>query len=178
MAKINIDFQILPTYDPKTIIVVDTSNWEQIESKPSIIEILLPGEITPITHYFDKNKVNVFNSQNLGLLCATCEDRDVFIDLPDGIYQFTVKGSPEKFTLKRDFLKTDLTQLELDKVILSFDLQCNDFSSEILNKIKKINLYLEAAESNTRLGYYCEAQDLLFKAQKMISKLKGCKVCV
>lgn len=179
MAKINIDFQILPTYNPKTILVVDTSDWAHIEGKPSIIEILLPGEVKPVVQFFDKYKVNKFNSTNLGTHCETCSGKKVeHVNLPDGIYHFTVKGSPDKFSLTKQFIRTDNTRLDLDSFINSVNLNCNDFSKDIIDRIQKINFFIEAAESNTRMGNYCEAQETLFKAQKMISKLKGCNLCV
>lgn len=177
MKKINLDFQIVSTNDPKNIFVVDSSEWAQISSKPSIIEITLPGETEPIVHPFEKNKVNVFNSFNLNIHCTTCLEPD-FKDLPDGIYHITVKGSPDSFSLSKQFLKTDKTQLEIDKFISSMNLSCGDFSKESMDKIQKIFILLEAAESNTRLGKYCEAQELLFKVQKLTKKLNGCKLCV
>lgn len=175
--KINIDFQVIPTFDPKTILVVDTSNWAHITEKPSIIEITLPGESDVITHYFDKNKINILNSNNLYSTCHTCEEQPL-IDLPDGIYTITVKGSPDKFNLTRQYLKTDVTRLKVDTFISTLNLNCDNISSDLINRIQRINLFLEAAESNTRLGNFFEAQQLLFKAQKYTTKLKGCKTCV
>lgn len=176
MKHINIDFQILPTFDPKVILVVDSSEWLHIEDKPSIIEVILPGETKSIIHYFDKRKVNIFNSFNLGLSCPTCPSESELVELPDGIYHFTVKGSPDTFLKERQYLKTDKTRLELDEFILS--LSSNDPSNELIEKVNKINFILEAAESSTRVGDFCSAQELLFKAQKMIKKLKNCKSCV
>lgn len=178
MGVINVDFQVMPTQDPKYIVVVDTSNWEHIEHKPSIIEILLPGEQKPIVHYFDKGKVNVFNSYNLFLNCDSCYKGSELAELPDGIYHITVKGSPETFNKTRQFLKDDKTRLELDRYLSSVSLKCEDFNKESIERIEKINLFLQGAEANTRLGQYCEAQELLFKAQKMMEKLKKCRLCV
>lgn len=177
VTDINIDFQILQTNDPKVIVIVDTSDWGHIESKPSIIELTLPGEERKIVHYFEKHKVNVFNSVTLQQGCHTCPENS-YVDLPDGIYHVTVKGSPDTFNLTRQFLKTDKTQLEIDKFIVALDLNCSSFSNEIVDKIQKITILMEAAESNTRLGNYYEAQSLLFKVQKLVNKLKGCKACV
>lgn len=177
MSKIKLDFQVLTIFDPKLITVVDTSYWGEIEGKPSIIEITMPGESKPVVHYFDKFKFNILNSHNLGINCSTCSDI-VFSELPDGIYHITIKGSPDSFSITKQFLKTDSTRLKLDEFIVSTDLNCHEFSKELIERIQKINLFIEAAESNTRLGNYEEAQQLLFRAQKHISKLKGCKVCV
>ena len=116
--KTTIDFQVLETFDTRYLSVADYSDWGLAESRNAIIEITLPASDKPVTHYFDKKAINRFNSILLGLNCSGVEN----LDLPDGIYQFTVKGSPDSFNFKRDFLKTDLTQLDLDKFIVSFDI--------------------------------------------------------
>ena len=64
------------------------------------------------------------------------------------------------------------------KFISTLNLNDASPSQDVINKIQKINLFLEVAESNTRLGNFYEAQQLLFKAQAYTSKLKGCKSCV
>lgn len=171
MSKINIDFQILTTYDPKFVLVVDTSAWGSIDGFPSIIEVTLPGREDAIVHFFDKHKVNAFNSHNLMNNCFDCDPADN-IDLPDGIYTITVKGSPDKFYKTRYFLKTDRTRRELDEFIVSFNTKYELASQELLNKIQKINFYLEAAEANTRLGNFKEAQELLLRTKRSINKLK------
>lgn len=176
MSSIDIDFSILPLVDPYKIVVADTSDWGHIEDKPAIIEILMPGEENPITHYFDKRAVNIFNSYNLGLNCEGCGE-DLH-ELPDGIYHFTVKGSPDKYNRTRQFLRTFSTQVDFDEIVAGLDLTCNKIPKEIHELVGKIRLFLSSAESNTRLGNYCKAQESLFKAQKLIGKLKGCNSCV
>jgi hypothetical protein len=39
------------------------------------------------------------------------------LDLPDGIYDVTIKGSPDTFQKNRQYLRTTKTQLELDKLL-------------------------------------------------------------
>jgi hypothetical protein len=179
MSQINIDFQVLTNYNPKYLVVVDTSDWQNIKGKPSIIEITLPGFSDPIVHYFSQGQVNVFNSVNLGLNCKECgiKEQD-FNDLPDGIYQITVKGSPSNFQNTRYFLKNDSLRLKLDMAFMKFNLGCNEFDKTLLEKLQKIDFLIKAAESNVRLGHQCEAQELMFRAEKEINKLKNCKSCV
>lgn len=50
-------------------IVLDTSEWAHIENKPAIIEIILPGESKPITHYY-KKCCKYIKPVNLNLDCA------------------------------------------------------------------------------------------------------------
>lgn len=175
MENIDIDFEILKTHNPKSLLVVDTSRWGVVKDKPSIIEITLPGEEVPVVHYFGKERVNVYDSKLLGLTCGECEER---IDLPDGIYEVKVKASPDKFYQHRYFLKLDKYRLELDKAIASTDFSCGECVEDKIRRYQKLNLYFEAAESMTRLGKYDEAQEVFFKAQREIIKLTGCKTCV
>ena len=88
-----------------------------------------------------------------------------------------MKGSPDTFNLTKNFLKTDNTRASLDRYVASASLRCDCPIKEFIDKIQKINFFIEAADSNTRLGNFSEAQELLFKAQKMISKLEGCRTC-
>lgn len=172
---INIDFQIYDSKDPKKFIVLDTSNWGHIQEKPSIIEIILPGEVEPVVHYFNKNAVNIFNSTNLHLSCNDCNDSN--IDLPDGIYDITVKGSPDTFNSNLSYLRTTNTQLKLDKLYIKLSLECyksdNDISKQI-HKLNEIELLLKSAEANVRYGEDCIGQELLYKAQKLIDNNQKC----
>lgn len=179
MSQINIDFQVTSIFNPKYLIVVDTSDWQLIKGKTSIIEITLPGFKDPVTLYYGQNQVNSFNSIQLGLNCQGCEIKDENLhDLPDGIYKITVKGSPSKFQFTRKFLKTDNIRLELDKLFINLGLGCAIPNKECLDLIQRIDFFLKSAESNMREGNECEAQELLFKAEKEINKLKKCKSCV
>jgi hypothetical protein len=176
--KINIDFQVIDTRDPRVLMLADSSEWGQIEGQPAIIEIITPGESEPIVLNWDKKKINIFNSNNLLLTCPTgdCEPADL-IDLPDGVYEITLKGSPDTFNKTRKYLKTNLAQLELDKIYITLNLNCPETDTNILKTIQKIELLIKAAESNVRHDNMCEAQELFFKAQEMIEDIKGCSLC-
>lgn len=168
MQDIKIDFQVLDTYDPFTFSVADYSNWAHIVDKPAIIEITLPGCSDVVTHYFQKGSINIFNSLNLGLNCSDCGDE--LVELDDGIYELTLKGSPDSFNKTRKFLRTVCTELELDKLFINTNLLC-DNNSGLIEKLFEIKFYLEAAKSNVRYDNICQSQELLFKAQEMIEKL-------
>lgn len=173
---INIDFSILNNYDPHNLYVMDASDWDIIENKPSIVEITLPGEIIPVTHEFHKQRVNIFNAHNLGLSCDNCSDS--YTTLPDGIYKIRVKGSPDTYQCNKDFLKSDNTRLELDRYVTTKLTKCECPTKEVIDKVNDINFLLDAADSAARMGSFCDSQEFLFKAQKKIGKLSGCKTCV
>lgn len=179
MSDINIDFQVITTFNPKYLIVLDTSDWQLLKGKTTIIEITLPGFSEPVVHYMDQGVVNSFNSFNLGLNCTNCGEKEENLnELPDGVYKITVKGSPSHFQETKYFLKNDNIRLKLDNAFMKFNFLCNEFDKNLLEKIQNIDFLMKAAESSVRLGHHCEAQELMFRAEKEINKLKNCKSCV
>lgn len=164
--KVTIDFQIYESQDPKQIIVLDTSNWAHLESKTSVIEVITPGEKNPVGYYFSKKNFTILNSNNLGLTCGDCKS----VNLPDGIYEITVKASPDKFNKTRYYFKTTLIQLELDELLL--EQYWNDASADEISNILKYKDMLRVAEAFVRKGHKKEAQDILTKVQKFTTKCR------
>lgn len=177
MKNIHVDFQIYDSNDPKQIIVLDTSIWSQIENKQSIIEIITPGSTDVITLPYFKNSVNILNANTLQLNCFECGDN--FIDLPDGVYEITVKGSPDKFNKKRFYLKTTTIQGKLDDILIGVYSDCNSCSenSDEITKILRYKNLISVAEAFIRRGHKCESQKLIFKIQDFLKKFKNCKKC-
>ncbi|MDR1019024.1 MAG: hypothetical protein LBM02_10040 [Lachnospiraceae bacterium] len=180
---INIDFQIYDSHDPKVFIVLDTSVWGHISKKNAIIEITLPGEKKCVTHYFNKTAVNVFNAKNLYLQCQDCGDCDEcnMLDLPDGIYNITIKGSPDSFNKTRKYLRTTKAQLELDKKYIKLGISDFDNDKDIkkqIDELNRIQLLLKSAEANVRYDNTEKASELLSKVQKYLEKNGKCKNCI
>jgi len=170
--KIELNFQFFSTGDPKTLVIIDTSIWSFIENKPSIIEIISPGNTTPIVYNFLKGKSNIFNSSNLHLSPIA-----VYNDLPDGLYKVTLKGSPDSFCKHRDILKTDVTRLELYHLYSSLGLEKRELDEEVYQKIKNIKLLIEAAEASVSIGQTAKGVNFLKRAMDMLTKYKECKEC-
>lgn len=173
---IRLNFQVYDSRDPKEFIIIDTSKWQHLSDKTSIIEITLPGESKPVTRYYTKG-VNVFNSEMLYLSCDDCGDS--FEDLPDGIYTITIKASPDKFNKTRQYLRTTKTRLKLDELYIKSS-DCFNSDEDSKNRIIRINeidFLLKSAEANTRAGNNETAQNLFFRAQKILDKTSKCKTC-
>lgn len=177
MKNIKIDFQVYDSGDPKVLIVLDTSNWSLIYDKPSIIEIITPGFNDPIILNYGKKEVNIFTSASLGLNCSNCNDE--YIDLPDGVYEITVKGSPDKFNKKRLYLKTTTIQSKLDDILIKFYSECKECSekNDDISKILRYKNLIEVAEAFIRKGMKCEAQEILNKVQLFLKKFNNCRKC-
>lgn len=176
MPKINIDFQVINSYDPAVLLVGDFSQWHHIENKPSIIEITVPGASTPIAFSFVKKTINAINGSALNLGCDSCNDA-AYPDLPDGIYTITLKGSPDTFNKKRYYLKLDQTRLELDKVYVASGLKYNPANKSYRDALSTIEFYLRVAEAHTRRGDIGKAKTFFNEAQSLLRKYKECKNC-
>ena len=170
MATIQLDFSVHSS--PYYLKVVDLSVWGLIESKPSIINILLPGYEKPVIQYYDKNKLNVFNSNMLGI---NCEGQEGLTTLPDGIYTITVIGSPETYTKKYKYLKTDLHDMEVDKIFVD---NVKDIDKQAFNdKLTKIEFLKRSAEAHLRWDLIELASALFEEAQELVEDLVQCSTC-
>ena len=175
MNNINLDFEVIGSYNPKTLRVADQSEWGILADRPAIIEIKRPGSEEIYTYYLGKNQLNVFNSKTLGVNPgAPAND---FVDIPDGIYDITIKGSPSSYSANRKYLKTDSMRLNIDKVWARAGVLCEDEDDEIIEKIKEVEFVLTVAESSMRLGNFDTVQQLMDKAQHLIDVINDCKYC-
>lgn len=165
----NLDFQVVPTYDPRLIVVYDNSSWGMILEKPSIMEVTIPGYSNTVVHYFEKNRVNTFNSVNLRMNCPSgdCDENTELIQLPDGIYKFKLIGSPDTYNISKYYLKTSGLQLELDSLYI---LKATDES--YFTKIQKIEYTIKYAEAALRLGNIALSSVLYKKAKEEVDNLK------
>lgn len=175
MNNIHLDFEVIGSYNPKTLRVADQSEWGILADRPAIIEIKRPGSEDIYTYYLGKNQLNVFNSKTLGVNPgAPAND---FVDIPDGIYDIAIKGSPSSYSVNRKYLKTDSMRLNIDKVWARAGVLCEDEDDEIIEKIKEVEFVLTVAESSMRLGNFDTVQQLMDKAQHLIDVINDCKYC-
>ena len=170
MASIQIDFSIHS--NPYYLKVVDLSVWGLIKDKPSIINILLPGYESPVVKYYDKNKLNVFNSSMLGV---NTEGQEGLTTLSDGIYKITVTGSPETYTKEHYYLKTDLHDMEVDKIFVD---RVEEIDKEAFNKkMTRIEFLKRSAEAFLRYDNIEKAGMLFEEAQDMVEDILQCSTC-
>lgn len=176
IGKINVDFQVLKTYDPKTLLIADTSDWKHIEDKTSVIRITMPGGIKPAEKFFDKRKINIFNSSILGITPKACTV-DELRELPDGIYTIELVGSPDTFKKERYYLRTERMQLEVDKFYVSLGIDFESTKKELRALLYDIDLMIKAAEASIRLGDVSKASSYFKEAKKLLSNYRDCIDC-
>lgn len=170
MAKIAIDFSIHSSVN--YLKVVDLSVWGVIEDRPSIIEITLPGYESVVTKFFDKGKLNIYNSNVLGTSCDGCTD---LVTLSDGIYNIKVIGSPETYNKELKYLKTDLHDMEVDKIFVGNREKLSDPTFQRI--LTDIEFLKKGAEAHLRLGDISMTRQLFEKAQDMVEDLIQCPDC-
>jgi hypothetical protein len=171
--KVDIDFSI--NSNAYFLKICDLSDWALIVNEPAIIEITLPGYSSVVTKYFDKGKVNVFNSVLLDINCGSeCGEEDNQT-LPDGVYKVKVIGSPSKFNKEYYYLKTDLFQMEVDKIYI--DNLNKRGRASLVNKLAEIEFLIKGAEASLRFDDITTAGMLFEQAQNMVDDLKNCTNC-
>lgn len=174
LNKIIVDFQVLKNYDPKILLIADTSQWSNILEKPAIVEITLPGSNAPTVEYWEQQKINVFTSQHLGLTCgAGCEDE--LVELPDGIYKITLKGSPDKFKKERYYMRTERLELNLDKVYISFGINLEDADYKSVEALWNAEMLIKSCKAHTRREELGMATELYKQAKRIVDQQLNCK---
>ena len=179
--SIKIDFTILPTKEPKEIVLLDTSQWGIAYNQPAYLSILPPGYVNYINHSFSKQTYTILNSSNLGIGCITGEcNGGELEDLDDGIWEFCLKSAYEGINKKRFFLKDDQLRTEIDKIrIRLLDTQGFTFiRTQTTDQLEIIEDILAGAHSMLREGRNNDTMKGYNEASKLVDKLKQCRDCI
>ncbi len=171
--SIVVDFSILNLTDPdpRVLLIADNSKWSVIYDKPSIIEIVTPGMKEPITQFFQKDKINSFNSSTLYLSCY--KDNHTLYDLPDGFYKITVKGSPDKYMACKHYMRTTKLTYLLDRLFIRLNPDTSPIYKEYVEELEYIRILLYAAEANVRNGNIMKANSQYSLATKLAESLES-----
>jgi hypothetical protein len=178
IGKINIDFKILSPLDPSILMIADYSDWFSAENSQSVISIYPPGSTKAVTNTFTKNKINTFNSTNLGLTCVVeCGDQP-YIDLNDGIWKIVLKSAFEGLEKTRYYLKTDRFMVEWYKEWINVGLTYNKAESLKYDALMDARKHLITAKAHTVYGNFTYATREFQEAQKKFNKIRKCKDCL
>ncbi len=180
--SIRVDFTVVPTKEPKEIVILDTSQWGIAYGQPAYLSVLPPGFSTWINLNFVKETYTILNSTNLGLSCITQDCTDiVFEDLDDGVWEFCLKSSYENLDKTRYYLKDHQLRTEIDKIRIAL-FENQGFNSPTKNKtveeLNKIEFILSASHSLLRQGRNKDAMKGYNEASKLVDNLKKCKECI
>jgi len=175
-----IDFEIIPTGNPKTLVFLDSSDYFREPEKP-LLEIILPGYSKYFLVNITARKLNTFNSNTIGL--TELLNDDCLVDLPDGIYTFKYKICPydEAYKIKRVF-RTTLIEKQLDELYDLIDNPENITADERILEYKLVEIHAgitgaqAVVEKDERKAnsYYKIAQKLIGELSEGICN-KNCK---
>lgn len=166
-----IKVEIVDTYDIRVIRVSDESNWKHLINETTYIKVTTPGRTKEILNYFQKDKVNLLNSNNLELTL----NGDKLVALPDGIYNINVfVDGDNNFCHSFSYLRTVNFMLEVDKLLIDMDLcSCSEENTSI-KLYSKIELLMKSAHANIRSGNIDQALCEFEKAKELKEEISGC----
>jgi len=170
--KPTLNFEVLDTYDSRVLAIADYSDWKHMKSESSFIDITLPASKAVITHNFQKEKVNRFNSSNLAYGCTNCEDG--LIALPDGIYKIKIYSCDgATFSREKHYLRTVKLRLRINKILVSLNLECG-IDSACISDVMKTELLLKGAEADLIYGNINAAKRKYDKVVEIVEDLEHC----
>ncbi len=167
LDKIEIDFQIINTNDPKKLSIYDTSVWGAIENKVAAIEITIPGSEKPRRYTHLKNQISTFNTSNLSIT-----EIGVISDLPDGMYSIALIGA-NKNCKHRKYLKMDKLRINLAKLYLKLNFDSKGEKQVLLD----IHSLIKSAELLTLIGEVDRAMIQYKDAVSKVNSIEKCKTC-
>lgn len=167
-----LDFVVIDTSNCKTLGIVDLSSYDSPGTVSSAkLVIGVPGFAAPVNFPFVIQKVNVLNSNNLGI---TTGDAGALANLPDGFYKVTLSISPNSTSfITKTFMRVCKLQCHLDKSLLKLNILDNS-DTEKRYKLAKFREIEFMIASCIAAGNICN-QDLAIRlyrrAEKELNKL-------
>lgn len=180
-SLIHIDFEVFKTNTCKVLKVLDLSNWASATEDAAYIEILTPGSTIPVTHIFQKNRLNIYNSNNLGLSDVT--DYSLLAPLPDGIYTLTaLQCQNDPLAKTRYHFQDCQIRCQVARKLIAVDLTCEPCRKELLKEIQDITLFLDAAQAHADVCNVKKAMELYRRASTALNRISddtsgGCSNC-
>lgn len=178
---IDINFQVLNTNDPSTILIADQSQWGVSENKPAYLIVTPPGSKNTINLNFPKERIMILTSIALGLseACLDCTGQK-YDDLDDGIWEFCLQSAFEGLNKKRFYLKDDQLRQQIAKIrIRLYDTQGLTFvRTKASDEIAIMENMLDVANDLTMEGRTKDAMKAYNEASKIAERYENCKNCM
>jgi hypothetical protein len=171
-----LDFEILETGNPKTLVFVDSSQYME-EPEAPLLEVIMPGYTRYLLTNVIAKQVNTFNSSTLGFNKVL--NQAALTELPDGVWQYKYKICPYKYVfIVKKVMRVTLLLNKLRDLYNKIDLsECGGKEDRDLQfTLTRIHILIEGAkadaEKNTKRAteYYKLADKLIQKALDKICK--------
>lgn len=170
----NLDFEILETGNPKTLVFIDSSEYMEDPEKP-LLEITPPGYSKYFLVPVEARQVNTFNSSTIGI--NEVFEEICLIDLPDGLWKLKYKICPyTHIYVCKYVMRVSLLLRRLKELYKQLDLLKEDINID--TTITRINILIKGAilgandDPDKAVDYYKQASKLI---EKELDKF--CKLC-
>lgn len=169
-SVVYLDFNVIPTNNCKVLQLVDSSNWASTLSERAYIDITTPGMNKCITTIFQKQKVNIYNSNNLELSDVT--DYSFLAPIPDGIYTITLKQCDfSTFNVTKYHFQDCQLRCQINKKLIGIDLLCKPCREPLMNDIRIIRDFLDGAVAQAQLCNVNKAMEYYNRASTLLKRL-------
>jgi hypothetical protein len=173
-----LDFEILETGNPKTLVFLDSSQYMEAPERP-LIEVILPGYTKYLLANVVASTVNTFNSSTIGLNTVLVQAG--LVDLPDGIWQFKFKICPYKYiNITKNVLRVTQLIIKLNTLYTKIDLSvCQSKEDKQMHEtLVHIHVLIEGARAEANANCR-KAQSYYQLANELVNKLldKYCLNC-
>ena len=164
-----LDFVVLPTYDVKTMAIMDTSTYST--DPPSVTSnqllISIPG-FSPVTiNPFALQTTTVVNSTTLGITTTGNEEA-----LPDGLYCIRYSVDPVATAyVEKNIARVDRLQKKFAEAFMSLDMMvCDDaLQKQAREELMSIYFFIQGAIASANNCASVEFTKLYQQANKMLT---------
>ncbi len=172
-----IDFEIVPTGNPKTLVFIDSSNYISEPDRP-LLEVLMPGYDKFLVANVVARQVNTFNSNTIGF--TDLLNSDILLDLPDGVYTLKYQVCPYTTNFKiKSICRTALLEEKLVYIYEKIEASActTKHDKEILAQLAEVHMLIEGchyiadADQRKATEFYALADRLV---KHIIKKLEKC----
>lgn len=172
LKKNELDFEIFPNTNPKTMLFVDASEYLDANPERPLLEITPPG----YSKYFLVNivarKVNILNASNIGLNVTLKTSK--LTNLSDGVWTLKYKVCPyDKAYIQKYHLRTTILECNMRKIYDFLDDAACDIRND--NKIRQevvdIMLLIATGKAQAEEGQPNKASASYQKANKKVNQL-------
>ena len=172
-----LDFEVLPTYNCATLAIADTSYYNpNMVISGGVLQVLVPGYITPVDLAYTQGTVNIFNSNTLGI--TNVLNSTDLVPIPDGAYTIKMSICPSDFYwTERTFYRTCQIECKYDEAILLLDLNnCSTcYNKDLWQQIQRARTFIEGCKSNANSCNIRNATECYNVANKILDTIIECK---
>ncbi len=169
MSTLVLDIVVVPTYNSKTLAVMDASVYPtdpSTESSPTL-EITVPG-FAKVSLPFDMEEINVYSSSTLGITPLG----SATLPIPDGIYILRYSVAPANTNyVEHSIMRVDQLQEKFDNAFLMLDLmECDRaIKTQATVNLNTIYMFIQGALAAANNCASVEAYKLYNKADTMLT---------